>query len=111
MRQRDKLVAQLFKTEELEIDGEKYFIREMTAGAATEYEESLLDMSSGKPVYKLKGAKSRMVQACLFTEKGEHVFEKKDLLLVESMPKSLVEKIFDLATRVNSLDPKVTEKN
>ena len=111
MNKKDRLIQSLFKAEDITLGEDVFSVREMDTKQSTAYEGSLIKVVGGKPEYDLKEAKSKMVQLCLFDKDGKKVFEKGDIPLIEAMPKSVVEKIFDIATKINAIDKTVTEKN
>lgn len=116
MKNIDILMNSGFKKKTIDVDGTKFVIKEMTAGDAEEYQSSLYSVDgSGKVKYNTKDAQTKLVFLCLHDENEERVFTKDaDLKLIKQMPSSLVNKIFDEATKINNLDPESqeeTEKN
>ena len=105
---KDNLINIKFTEEEVEINGEKYIVKEMNAGEASDYESSLFSMVNGKPVYNTKNAKAKLVLATLHQD-GEKVFEDKDISLIEKMPSSVLNKLFGVASNLNNLGAE--EKN
>ena len=105
---KEALLQAKFGKEEIEINGDKYEIREMTAGDAAIYESSLFNMVNGKPIYNTKNAKTKLVLMALY-QNGARVFEDKDIGLIESLPYSVLNQVFEIASKLNSLG--TAEKN
>ena len=99
-----------FKEEEIKIGNKMYFIREMSGKEDGEYSDTLLKVVNGEPVYDLKNAKLKLVAICLF-EGDKRVFNKEDFGVVEQLPASLINEIFEIAAKLNNLDEAKTEKN
>jgi hypothetical protein len=106
---REKLISSGFKSQEMIIDEIGYIVKEMNAKDATEYEASLYKMVDGKPILTLGNSKSRLVQKTLHDKEGNRIFEEKDIELVNKMPASLVNKIFEIASDLNGI--KTARKN
>jgi len=107
---KELLLSVKFKSETIKLNGENYEVREMTAKNAAEYESSLFKIVNNKPVYNTKDAKNKLVLSTLF-KNNEQVFGKNDIGLVGQLPASMVNKIFEAATKINQLDPEENEKN
>ena len=107
---KELLLGVKFKSKKIKINGENYEVREMNASNASEYESSLFKIVNNKPVYNTKDAKNKLVLLTLF-KNNEQVFAKNDIGLVGQLPASIVNKIFEVATNINQLDPEETEKN
>lgn len=107
---KDNLLKLTLKSEEVELNGEKYEVREMTGEDASEYESGIFKMVNGKPVYDTKNVKAKLVVLTLF-QNGEPVFDKKDIGLVNQLPASVISKVFDVATKVNKLELDENVKN
>jgi len=105
---KDNLINIKLAQEEVDIKGEKYIVKEMTAGEASNYESDLFSMVNGKPVYNTKNAKAKLVLSVLYQDDVK-VFEPKDLSLLEKMPSSILNKLFDVASKLNNLGQ--SEKN
>ena len=105
---KESLAKAKFAAETIDIEGESYEIREMTAGEASVYESSLFSMVNGKPIYNTKNAKPRLVLMTLY-QAGARVYDDKDIGLVEALPYSTLNQLFDVASRLNSLG--ASEKN
>jgi hypothetical protein len=95
--------------ETITINNEKYQIREMTAGEASEYEGGLFNMVNNKPVYDTKNAKKKLVLLTLCQD-GKRVFEDKDMGLLDKLPYGILNQIFDVASKLNRLNAETNTK-
>ena len=107
---KEKLMELKLGSEDIEIGGEAYQVQEMTVSESTDYESALVSMVNGKPVYDIKNAKKKLVQLTLF-QNGERVFGDKDLGLVEKLPYSIMQQVFEVASKLNKLDGVKNIKN
>jgi len=99
---KENLLNMKFAEEEVTIGKEKYIVKEMTAGDASDYESGLFSMVNGKPVYNTKNAKAKLIMATLYQD-GVKVFEPKDISLIEGMPSGVLNKLFTVASNLNNL--------
>jgi len=111
MENRDKLLEAVLKSEEIEINGYKYIVKEMTTIEGSKYDGSLYEIVNGTPKYNKDGVKAKLVQICLYDTKDNRMFKKSDMGLIEQLPKSIVEKIYGVAQRLNKTDVEEAEKN
>lgn len=100
-----------FNEREIELNGQKFIVREMDGGEAEEYENSLYKITNRKVETNTKDAKGKMIQLCLYDLDGKKVFSKSDMATIKKMPAHVANKIFDIATELNSMDPEKQEKN
>lgn len=107
---KEKLLSIKLNSEEIEIDGEKYEIREMMGSDAAEYEGSLFSIVNGKPAYNTKNAKAKLIALTLY-QNNAPVFEAKDIALINQLPASVTNRIFAAAARINKLDADTNVKN
>lgn len=112
----DTLLNSSFGQSTIQVDGTTFLIKEMDAGSADKYQSGLYVIDGkGGVKYNTKEAKTKLVFLCLHDEQGNRVFTKDaDMALIKRMPSSLVDKIFNEATKVNNLEPEEkeeTEKN
>lgn len=108
---KESLMGLSLGTEDIEIGGEVYQVREMTVEQATEYESTMVSVGAGgKTTYDIKSAKKKLVQLTL-CQNGENVFGEKDLGLVDKLPYSVMQQIFEVASRINKLDGAKNIKN
>lgn len=109
-KMRDILLKGAFAEEHVEIDinGEKmgFVVREMNAGDATKYKTSLFKVVDGKPVMSMDGYQTKLIANCLFDKDGEKIFGDNDLELIKTLPSSVADKIFEVASRINGLEVK-----
>jgi predicted fused transcriptional regulator/phosphomethylpyrimidine kinase len=107
---RDNLFEVKFDEKEIEINGDKYFVREMNAKDASEYESSLYKQVGNTIQYVTKNAKEKLVIKTLYDSEGR-VFKESDIELVGKLPASVVDKIFQVASKLNGLESEEVEKN
>jgi len=99
-----------FGQKEIELGGEKYLVKELSAGDFGKYQSSLIKMVNNQPVYKTENAAKNLVLYSLHNLDGTRVFEDKDSALIENLPKSVVVKIFEIASKLNGMGENA-EKN
>jgi len=92
-----------FNEEEIEIGGEKYLVREMDCGDFGKYQASLIKFVNNKPQYKAENAQKNMIMYSLRDLDGSRVYSDKDLALVDKLPKSIAERIFEIAAKLNGI--------
>jgi len=92
-----------FNEEEIIIGEEKYLVREMNCGDFGKYQASIIKFVNNKPEYEAKNAQKNLIMYSLRDMDGKRVFKDKDGELVEKLPKSAGEKIFEIATRLNGM--------
>lgn len=107
---KEKLLKSVFKSEEIEIDGDKYLVKELSAKDGTAYENSLYKIVGDKVVPQTDHVMTRLVLMTLCDLEGTRVFDDKDLNLVGELPASVINQIFEVSARLNGLDKK-SEKN
>ena len=108
---KEKLFEALFAQEEIEINGEKFIVKEMNAKDAGEYESSLYKQVGNSIQYVTKNAKEKLVIRTLFEVNGDRVFGLNDIEQVGQLPASVVDRAFQVATNLNGLEKEGTEKN
>lgn len=111
-----KLINASFRSEVIEIENTKYIVKEMNAKDKSAYENSLYEYKQvGKEMKvtpRIEGAKSKLVIYTLFTEDGKRVFKGlEDLEIVDQLPSSIIEKICDVAGKLNGLNQEEVTKN
>lgn len=111
MNPKEHLIGYKFNKNIFELDDVKYTIKEMTIKESTEYEMGLLRFVKGEPVYNTENAKTKLVILTLCDENGKRIFDNSDIATVNALPASVVNKIYNLAVEINSLDPVKSEKN
>ena len=94
----------------VKIDKKDFYVKEMTAGQAEEYEASLYIIKGKNIEYNTKDAKSKLILITVCDEHGGLLFKKADLSLIKALPAHVVNKLFDKATEINSLDVDVQEE-
>jgi len=98
------LIESAFKKEEILINGEKYLVKEMSAGEYTAYQKTLYTMVNNKPIYKVENAVKNLVLYTLHDIDGNRIFKDTDAVLLDKMPQSIVDEIYNHAAKVNGLD-------
>ena len=108
---KEKLFEALFAQEEIEINGEKFIVKEMNAKDAGEYESSLYKQVGSTIQYVTKNAKEKLVIRTLCDVEGKKIFEINDIEQVGTLPASVVDKVFQFASKLNGLEKGESEKN
>ena len=90
------------KEEVVSISKEKITVKELTAGQASQYQHSLYKMVGNKPVVKVDGAEIKLVMLTCYDEEGNKYFESNDLELVKNLPSWVVEKLYNVANKINN---------
>ena len=113
MNAKEQLLSIKRQRIEAEIDSHKYLIIEMNGKEREDYETSLLKYVKGEVIYNTINSVSRLIAYSLHDENGDRIFDYiKDLALVNSMPSSVIKKLFDACAKINKVDELVDqEKN
>ena len=98
-----------FAQEEIEIEGEKYLVKELNSGDYGKYQKSLVSIVNEKPVYKGENASKNLVLYALCDMNGERVFQDKDAALIDNLPKRIIDAVFQKAALLNGLGKKNQE--
>lgn len=104
MALKDKLLKSTLKEEKIELNGEVAIVREMTAGKASVYENSLYTVVGKDVKLDTKDAKAKLLCLTLYDEEGTEVFKIKDIEQVKQLPASIVDKVYQIAISINGLD-------
>ena len=108
---REKLFELEFEQIEIDIKGDKYIVKEMNAKDAGEYESSLYTVVGQTVKYNTKNAKEKLVLRTLCEVNGDRIFGDNDIALIGKLPASVVDKVFQIASKLNGLEKEGTEKN
>ena len=82
--------------------GETLLVRTLTGAERDTFENSVVQASRGKGI-DLRGLKVKLVQLTLVTDDGEQVFESGDQLLLNGKSSRVIDRIFQVAQRLNGL--------
>jgi len=82
--------------------GETLLVRTLTGAERDTFENSVVQASRGKGI-DLRGLKVKLVQLTLVTEDGEQLFESGDQLLLNGKSSRVIDRIFQVAQRLNGL--------
>lgn len=93
------------------IGDEKIIVKELTAGQASAYQHSLYKIVKGKPEVKAEGAEIKLVILCSYNEDGSKYFDMADMELVKNLPGWVVEKLYNVANKLNNPSKEELEKN
>ena len=93
------------KRKQIKVDTPKgrVIVKELTAGEAGEYDNSLYSFSKGEYKINRKDAKEKLVIASCYDEEGNKLFELKDIALVKQLPTSLIDKLFTAASELRDI--------
>lgn len=108
---REKLIKAIFKEQKITINGEDYLIKEMNAKDAAAFDKSVVSIVDDKVKYNMEVAKIRLTQATLCDADGKRIFGKADLGLIEALPSSIVNEIFQIASDMNNMESAAVIKN
>ena len=100
---RDELLGLTRKSVVVETEVGKIVVKELTAGEAGKYDNSLYSYKNGKYTINRENAKEKLVIASCYDEKGEKLFELKDIELVKQLPTSLVDQLFSVASELRDI--------
>lgn len=101
----------LFKQEEFEYNGNKFIVKEMNAKDAGEYEASLYKVIGNQVKYDTKLAKIKLLLFTLCDAEGKRLFGLNDMEKIGQFPSSFVDKVFQVASKLNALEKESPEKN
>ena len=101
---KSKLLALCLKSEQLEIEGINLVIKEMTAGDASKYENSLYKIVNGKVVYNTEEAKAKLFALTAHDENGDRMFDVTDIEQIKQIPAHVVDAVFQVASKLNGLE-------
>lgn len=88
---------------EMEVEGEKVFVKQLSAAEAEAYQFERMDPKTGKADFsKLKGARAELVAACLCESDGKLMF-KNDAEVGENLPSSFVEAAYKVCADFNGM--------
>ena len=82
--------------------GETLLVRTLTGAERDIFENSVQSATRGKGL-DLRGLKVKLVQLTLVTEDGEQLFESGDQLLLNGKSSRVIDRIFQVAQRLNGL--------
>ncbi len=82
--------------------GQTLLVRTLTGAERDTFENSVQQASRGKGI-DLRGLKVKLVQLTLVTDDGEQVFESGDQLLLNGKSSRVIDRIFQVAQRLNGL--------
>lgn len=103
---REKLLETKLKEQSVELEGEMAVVKEMTAGEASKYENSLYKMVGGKIVFNTEDAKPKLVALTLYDNEGSLVFGAKNIEQVKMLPSHIVDEVYQIAMKLNGLEGK-----
>lgn len=79
-------------------------IKEMNAGEASKYENSLYTIVGKTVKYNTEEAKTKLVALTTYDAEGNRCFEISDIEQVKTLPAHVVDEIFQLASKLNGLE-------
>lgn len=100
---REELLGLTRKSVVVETEKGNIIVKELTAGEAGKYDNSLYTFKNGKPSINRENAKEKLVIASCYDEEGNKLFELKDIELVKSLPTSLVDRLFSAASELRDI--------
>lgn len=101
---KDKLLGVKLKEVEIEIEGEKAIVKELLAGEAAEYSNSLYKMVNGQVVLNTKDAQVKLMILTLYDLEGNRVFDLKDMASVKEMPSRIVDQVYKVSSVLNGIE-------
>lgn len=101
---KEKLLALKLKEELITVNGIKIIVKEMNAGEAAKYENSLYKVAGNKLVYNTEEARLKLFILTAHDENREKMFEIKDIELVKSIPAHVIDAVFTVASKLNGLN-------
>lgn len=104
---KNKLFELKLKEQLVIIEDEHIMVRELTAGQASQYQNSLYKIVGNKPIVKTEDAEIKLVILTCYNEDGTKYFEANDFELLKDSPQWIVEKLYKVANKLNN--PKVEE--
>lgn len=85
-------------------EGIDVVVKEMTAGEASAYQESMVKIINGKPVPQIKDAQAKLVAMSCYEEDGTQMFGMKNIEQVKALPSSVIDILYNAAEKLNSGD-------
>jgi hypothetical protein len=82
-------------------DDVKVVVKELMAGEMAEYTASLYKFVNGKAVPQLKDQQAKLVALSCYEDNGEHMFSKTDTEMINTLPYSVIEKLYNAAEKLN----------
>lgn len=108
---KEKLLGLKRKQQTVTVEGITIIVKEMTNGDAEVYQNSLYKIVGDKMIYQTDNIKAKLFIYTAHDEQGEKMFDIKDLGLVNQLPASVIDKVFQVANDLNNLNPEQVEKN
>ena len=94
---------------EMEVEGEKVFVKQLSAAEAEAYQFARMDPKTGEVDFaKVKGARADLVAVCLCEADGKLMFKSGDEV-GESLPASFVEAAYNLCAEFNGMGAETEE--
>ena len=97
--------------EEVEVKGQKVYIKKLKAGDFSDYKRSLWKNVNGKPVMQLQNHDVKLVILALCDEKGENLYTMADIEVVRNFSSNVLNKLYEVADKLNPINEEKAVKN
>lgn len=87
-------------------EGVDVIVKELMAGEASAYQESMVKIVNGKPQKTIKDAQTKLVALSCYEEDGSLMFGMKSIEQVKQLPLTVVDKLYLAAEEVNNGEAK-----
>ena len=111
MNTREKLLGLKLKQEVVQIEGITVVVKEMLAGEASVYENSLYMMVNNKPIVQTKDAEIKLIIYSCYDSEDNKLFKIEDIEQARQLPATVVDKLYTVAKRINSVNKEQAIKN
>lgn len=108
---KEKLFSIKLKEQKVFIEDEVIIVRELTAGQASEYQNSLYTIVNGQPIMKTEDAEFKLIILSCYDEEGNRLFDIKELAQIKQMPSWITDKLYKIAKKLSSPSKEQATKN
>ena len=105
MNTKEMLLGLSLEQKEIEVEGVKFVVKEMTAGQGTIYENTLYSLDAkGNLKINMKDARAKLIALTCCDTEGHRLFEDRDIEQIKNLPNRIAAKMFDEAAKMNKLN-------
>lgn len=108
---KDKLFNIKLKEQKVFIEDEVIIVRELTAGEASKYQNSLYKIVNNQPVFKTEDAEVKLIILTCYDEDGNKLFDMKELEQIKQMPAWITDKLYSIAKKLSTPSKEDATKN